>query len=297
MKIDNEEYLVGMGIDITERMRAEESLKERQREIEELNATLERRLQEELEKSRQKDVIMMHQSRLAAMGEMIGLIAHQWRQPLNALNLLLFNIKDFFEEKKLTETTIENFIDNGVKMIMKMSTTIDDFRNFFKPCREQEEFSINKIIKDTLSLVAASFKYNNISVIVNEMEEIIGVGFPNEYSQVILNILNNAKDAIVNKGIAGEIIIDVFYENKFAVVKIKDNGEGIPKDILNKIFEPYFTTRSGEEGTGLGLYLSKVIIEEHMNGYINVQNTDDGTEFKITTPITHGNLMDKGLSI
>jgi signal transduction histidine kinase len=165
-----------------------------------------------------------------------------------------------------------------------MSTTIDDFRSFFKPTKRKKKFNVNKIIRDSLSLVDTSFKHSNISITVNGKEEIVLEGFPNEYSQVVLNILDNAKDAIVEKGVKGEIGIDIFHESDAAVVKIRDNGGGIPEDILDMIFDPYFTTKKGRKGTGLGLYLSKVIIEDHMNGFIDVQSTGNGTEFKISTP-------------
>jgi signal transduction histidine kinase len=269
-----------------ERKQAEEALKARQQEIEELNASLERRVQKEVEKSRQKDLIMMQQSRLAAMGEMIGLIAHQWRQPLNALNILLYNISDLFDDAEQKKEKLDDLIVKGLMLISKMSTTIDDFRSFFKPTKKKKKFNLNKIIKDSLSLVDASFKYNNISVVVNGEKEITMFGFPNEYSQVILNILSNAKDAIVEKEVNGEIKIDILQENEYAVVKIKDNGGGIPEDILNAIFDPYFTTKRGRRGTGLGLYLAKVIIEDHMDGVIEVQNANDGAEFMISTPIS-----------
>jgi PAS domain S-box-containing protein len=277
---------VGFTQDITKRKQAEESLKARQQEIEKLNATLERRVHEEVEKSRQKDLIMMHQSRLAVMGEMIGLIAHQWRQPLNALNFLLYNIQDCFEDADSKEEILDDLIKNGVELIKKMSTTIDDFRRFFTPHKEKVLFSVNNIIKDTLSLLKPSLKYNNISVMVNEERDVKVAGFPNEYSQVILNILNNAKDAIVAREVRGEITIDISKENDSAIVSIKDNGGGITKNIINKIFDSYFTTKKGGEGTGIGLYVSKVIIEEHMNGHINVKNISGGTEFVITLPAT-----------
>jgi phosphoglycerate-specific signal transduction histidine kinase len=133
---------------IAERKRAEEELKAKQSEIEELNTNLEKRVQEELKKSRQKDFIMMHQSRLAAMGEMIANISHQWKQPLNALSILLYNIKDLFDDNESEEENIDYFIEKGIQQIMKMATTIDDFSNFFKPNREKEEFSINKALKN-----------------------------------------------------------------------------------------------------------------------------------------------------
>jgi PAS domain S-box-containing protein len=281
-----EDLYLHYAFDITERKKAEDELKYRKEEIEELNANLEKRVQEEVEKSRQKDFIMMHQSRLAAMGEMIGHIAHQWKQPLNALNILMFNLKDGLEDLEPDKEELYTLIPTGEKLIGKMSKTIDDFRNFFKPDRQKEEFSINKNIKDTLSIFEADLKYHKISLVMNEGEEITIVGFSNEYSQVVLNIISNAKDAIIAKGIGGEIKIDLFCEDDSAIVGIKDNAGGIPEKIINNIFDPYFTTKERKKGTGIGLYMSKLIIENHMGGRIDAQNIDAGAEFRIITPIT-----------
>jgi C4-dicarboxylate-specific signal transduction histidine kinase len=280
--------------DITEQKKAENILKDRQLEIKNLNKNLARRVQEEVQKSRQKDFIMMHQSRLAAMGEMIGNIAHQWKQPLNALIFLLYNIKDHFNSSELTRENLDTFIENGDNLIRKMSDTVDDFRNFFKPDKKRVKFCINRIIKESLLLIDASFRFNNISVTLNEEKERISIwGFANEYSQVILNVLNNARDSITSKGIKGEITIDAFSENGHAVVKIKDNGGGIPDHILHKIFEPYFTTKQEGKGTGIGLYMSKVIIEDHMGGSVEVYNNEKGAEFRIVTPIAQSRIMNQ----
>lgn len=271
--------------DITEQKNTEDAITDKQHEIKNLNKNLAKRVREEVEKSRQKDFIMMHQSRLAAMGEMIGNIAHQWKQPLNALIFLLYNIKDYYESNELTEETLDKLVDNGDTLIRKMSATIDDFRNFFRPDKKKELFNVNKIIKNSLSLVDASFRFNNISVTLNEEEEIAVWGFANEYSQVILNILNNAKDAVIAHGVDGKITIDILHKDNSNIIKIKDNGGGIPEEIKNRVFDPYFTTKEEGKGTGIGLYMSKVIIEEHMDGYLDANNENGGAEFSITTPI------------
>jgi signal transduction histidine kinase len=166
-----------------------------------------------------------------------------------------------------------------------MSETIDDFRDFFKANKKEVEFSINKTIRDTFFMVRPGFTHNGISLDIHEEDEIKVIGFQNEYSQVILNIFNNAKDAIVKRTTKGRVVVDVFHKNNSAVVKIRDNGGGIPENILNKVFDPYFTTKGEEKGTGLGLYMSRMIIEDHMNGSIGVANTDEGAEFTITLPL------------
>lgn len=270
---------------IIERKKAEEALKAWQKEIEQINTDLENRIKKELEESRQKDLIMMHQSRLASMGEMVGLIAHQWRQPLNALNLILYNIQDLFENYELPPEMLRELTDKGIYLINKMSTTIDDFRDFFKPHKPTEGFSLEKTIKNTLSMLDASFKHNSIAVSLNYKEDISIAGIPNEYSHVLLNILNNAKDAIVSRKVTGKIIIEILRKKDYAVVKIADNGGGVPDNMINQVFNPYFTSKQNGKGTGLGLYLSKLIIEEHMGGSINVRNIKNGAEFKISTPI------------
>jgi C4-dicarboxylate-specific signal transduction histidine kinase len=269
-----------------EKKRVEVALKARQKEIEELNTSLETRIEEELERSRRKDLLMTQQARQAAMGQMIGNIAHQWRQPLNALSIFISNIKYICDSKKIKEKELDEFITRSIQLIMEMSITVQNFMNFFVPSGKKKEFCVNEIIQYSLSLIDATFKFHFISVVVNEKEILKTIGIPNEYSQVILNILDNAKDAIVSKGIEGEIRIDVYHENNFGVVKITNNGGIIPENILTKLFTPYVTTKKEGNGCGIGVYLSKLIIEDHMEGSIEVKNTDDGVEFKIITPLS-----------
>jgi len=276
----------GVCRDVTERKRAEDELRARQKEIEKLNATLEARVQEEVEKSRQKDYLMIQQSRLAAMGEMIRYITHQWGQPLWALQLLFHNLEDSIESSEIKLGDSNELIANGFALIKRMFTTMDDFKNFFQADKEKVVFSINKTIKDILSLIGASFKYSDIPINLDEKEELMASGFPNEFSQVALNILKNAKDAILEKGIKGVIKIDFLRDDDSAIVRIRDNGGGIPEDIIDKIFDSYFTTKKDGTGTGIGLYLSKVIIEDRMNGRINVRNINNGAEFEIILPLT-----------
>jgi PAS domain S-box-containing protein len=285
------EILRGTGFtqDITERKKAEEEIKARQKEIEEINASLEKRVQEELQKSRQKDFVMIQRSRLAAMGEMMQYIIHQWGQPLNALNILFYNLEIALDEIDVgtKEKEVEETIANGLRLVKEMFSTVDDFRNFFKSHKEKVEFVVNKNIKDILSLFGDSFTYSKISVTLKETKELKVRGFPNEFSQVILNILKNAKDAILEKGIKGEINIDILSEDDSVIIRIKDNGGGIHNNILDKVFDSYFTTKAGGDGTGIGLYMSKIIIEEHMDGRISVKNIAGGAELEIALPRFH----------
>jgi signal transduction histidine kinase len=252
-------------------------------QLKSLNETLEQRVDESVRRNLEQERILVHQSRLAAMGEMIGNIAHQWRQPLNALGLLLSNIQDADEYGELNSAYIRDSVSKGRQLINKMSTTIDDFRNFFRPNKEKVSFSLNQAVRETLEILSASLKNNNITVQVQEECEIIAHGFPNEYFQVMLNVLNNAKDALLsNKVGRGEIRIAITQGDGQAVVTIRDNAGGIPEDILPKIFDPYFTTR--EKGTGIGLYMSKMIIENNMGGRIEARNDEGGATFVIVCP-------------
>ncbi len=263
--------------DITERKNAEHGLKR-------LSEELEQRVQEEVANNREKDHLLIQQSRMAAMGEMIGNIAHQWRQPLNALGLLLANIKDAYHYNELTEAYLEEATGKGGQLVQRMSSTIDDFRNFFKPNREKRLFSPRKALDETLAVIETSLHSHNIELLVEDSQDVKVLGFPNEYSQVLLNILGNAKDVLLERGVEqGQIAIRLVAEAGWVKVAIADNGGGIPEEIIEKIFDPYFTTRA--KGTGIGLYMSKMIIENNMNGKIRARNMNGGAEFEIIVPM------------
>ncbi len=259
------------------RINAEEALQR-------LNATLERRVQEETEKNRLKDHLLIQQSRLAAMGEMIGNIAHQWRQPLNALGLVLANLVDAASYQELTPEYLDSQIRTGERLIQSMSGTIDDFRHFFRPRKRPEPFSAATAINEALSLMSASFANNNIKLRLDVAEDVQIAGFANEFSQVLLNLLSNAKDAILAQHKAdGLVTIRLSRDKSCANVVVADNGGGIPEDIMERIFDPYFTTR--EKGTGIGLYMSKMIVESSMCGSISANNMGSGVEVTIICPL------------
>ncbi len=252
--------------------------------LQNLNETLEHRVADEVAKNMEQERMLIQQSRLAAMGEMIGNIAHQWRQPLNALGLLLSNIKDAHDFNELDATTIAQSTAKGRQLINKMSTTIDDFRNFFKPNKEKTAFSLNQSIQSTLDILSASLRNHNVATQIEAGEDVVAFGFPNEYSQVLLNIINNAKDALASNKVGNGLIhIRIARSGDQASISIRDNAGGIPADILLKIFDPYFTTK--EKGTGIGLYMSKMIIEDSMNGRIEARNVEGGAEFTVTCPL------------
>jgi PAS domain S-box-containing protein len=246
-----------------------------------LNESLEQRVQQEVAKNREKDTMLIQQSRLATMGEMMHNVAHQWRQPLSAITLILYNIRDDFEFGELNEESLGKQVALGELLAGKMSSTIDDFRNFFRPDQAASHFNLGKSVQQALHLVEASFNNSHIDVEVEAAEEILVEGFANEYSQVLLNVLTNAKDAVGRRNNGGKVIIVVERSNGMGVVRIRDNGGGIPEEVLPKIFDPYFTTK--ESGTGIGLYMSRMIMS-HMHGDITARNLDGGAEIIITVP-------------
>jgi PAS domain S-box-containing protein len=261
--------------DISERKNMEDALKK-------FNEELEERVVQRTEELRQKDEMLLLQSRQAALGEMIGNIAHQWRQPLNILGLGVQSLLMIHDLGELTREYLENSVNNSMAVIQHMSRTIDDFRNFFRPDKESTEFRVSDVISTTLSLIEESFKNENIRIDVRAKNNPGISGYKNEYAQVILNILNNARDVLMERQIEDpKVTFTIGSEDGRAVVTIADNAGGIPEEIIGKIFDPYFTTKGPQVGTGVGLYMSKTIIEKNMNGRLTARNTTDGAEFRI----------------
>lgn len=272
--------------DITARKQAEAELEAQRQQLEELNRSLQQRVDEAVAELRDKDLVLIRQGRLAAMGEMIGNIAHQWRQPLNALSMLISNLQFAQRDKQLTDEYMENNVAIANRLIQKMSTTINDFRNFFSPDKEMVPFSALQQVQSTISLVDAAFKNHNIVVTVEDDTDLQLLGYPNEYSQVLLNLLNNAKDAFVERKTEGAITISLTANDDRGVVAVRDTGGGIAEEIRDKIFEPYFSTKP--MGTGIGLYMSKMIIERNMHGSLTVQCSEGGSTFSIAVPLWKG---------
>ena len=256
-------------------------LKSTQEALQKLNKTLETRIKSEVEKNRQQQFLLLQQSRLVQMGEMISMIAHQWRQPLNILGMLNQTIVLKYKENKLNDETIDYFKNNSKLQITQMSETIDDFRNFFKPEKEKEEFYINEVILKTIDMVNPIFKNEGIHINQEINIEPKMIGYPNELGQAILNIINNAKDALIEKNVKEKTItISLVQNENHPTLTICDNAGGIPEEIIDKIFDPYFSTKE-KSGTGIGLYMTKIIMEEHMDAKIDVTNNTKGAVFTV----------------
>ena len=265
--------------------RQKEELEQKTRELEELNETLEEKIRIKTEKNRQQERMLFQQARYAQMGEMISMIAHQWRQPLNAIAAVNATVK----LKNNVGDCDKAFIDEKTQLISEhvqhLSSTIDDFRNFFKLDKQKEIRTTTALIQDTLRIVGSALESRMVTVKEEIACECTVLTFPNEIVHVLLNLIKNAEDAIIMRKIEAPIIaIRNRQEGEYAVIEIEDNAGGIDADILEKIFDPYFTTKEENGGTGLGLYMSRTIIHDHCNGKIEVKNGEMGALFRILLP-------------
>lgn len=244
------------------------------------NETAERiRAMEEL---RRQEQMLVLQGRQAALGEMIGNIAHQWRQPLNALGLLIQQAPLFYDLGEVNKEFLEQNAGKSMEIVKYMSRTIDDFRNFFKPDKEKVSFALREEVEKSLSLMQGSLQAQQASVEVEADGDPVVQGYPNEFSQALLNILMNARDAFAERKVAGaRIRISIGSSGGRSFVRIADNAGGIPEEIIDKIFDPYFTTKGPQVGTGVGLFMSKTIIEKNMGGLLTARNADGGAEFTV----------------
>jgi len=222
--------------------------------------------------------LLVQQSKMAAMGEMLENIAHQWRQPLSVISTCASGISLHKDFGTLNDELLYESLKNIVNTTSYLSETINDFKYFFERDKEKIEFNINDNINKTLDLIEMSFSDNEIIVLKEYEDDILIHSYNNEFMQVLLNIINNAKDAIVSnsqlKNKKKIICINVYKRNDKAVIEIKDNAGGIKDDVINKIFEPYFTTKHQSQGTGIGLFMTREIVTKHMKGSIEVENTN-----------------------
>lgn len=263
-----------------------EKVQKKSDDLIELNKNLGLRVQQELSKNREKEQILIQKSKFIALGEMISNIAHQWRQPLSELSSVLMAIKFKHTMGKLESEFLQTKTSEADKLIEYMSHTIEDFRNFFMPKKEKEEFLITDSIQSVMTIIGSALKENNIVVNIDVDKEAKLNTFLNEYEQVVLNIISNSKDVLIqNRVIKPTIDISLKKESDAMTLMIQDNGGGIQVSPKSKIFEPYFTTKDDSHGTGIGLYMSKIIIEKNMRGKLKVKNTQVGACFEIVVPI------------
>ncbi len=260
----------------------QEEVQKRRDELEKLNNSLETRVNEQLKAHRQKDKMLIQQSKMAEMGDMLSMIAHQWRQPLNQMSYVLMNIESAYEHDELNKKYLDEKMKEGIDLLEFMSKTIDDFRNYFRPDNEKEFVLVSDIINTSVELIKNSLELNNIEVEIYSNGRNLTHIYKNEFMQVILNLIKNAKDVLVDQKIENPkiIISSTSYKDKL-VVEVCDNGGGVDEKIIDKIFEPYFSTKDKKSGTGLGLYMSQMIIQEHLDGEISVTNNEEGACFKI----------------
>ena len=256
-----------------------------------LNQALIRQIEEETEKRLLQERLLIQQSRMAAMGEMIGVIAHQWRQPLNALAIMIQNIQDAYEFGELDQAFIEDTVQRSMQQIQTMSRTIDDFREFSRSDATQEFIDVRKACNDVLLLLSGLFCAHDVVATCacgpDERPPIMVLGCCNAFKQAVFNLLKNAHDAILERrkrgdlNSQGRIVIEIKSLPGSVLISVTDNGGGIPAEIADRIFDPYFSTKDQGKGSGVGLYMSKLIIENSMQGSLHAYTLQEGAMFAV----------------
>ena len=249
-----------------------EKVEEKTRELRQINSDLEIRIKKEVDENIRKDRLLAQQQKMVSMGQMIENIAHQWRQPLSLITTSASGIKLKKQLNDLDDDFFHNTLDNILTTSKYLSNTIDDFRYFFKPQKEKEEFYLERCCTKTIELINPNFVSQDIKI-VYKTENIKVHGYETELIQVLINILNNSKDALLSQNNDERFIfIDIFKKDDKAIIEINDNAGGIDEEIINKIYEPYFTTKHQSQGTGIGLFMCREIVNKHMNGHIDISN-------------------------
>jgi len=262
-----------------------DTVSRQQEELRELTHTLEERVAEKTEENARKDRLIIHQARLAELGEMIGNIAHQWRHPLTRLSLILQNAKALNNKGKLPPEKLTEMLTTANEQIFFMSDTIDNFKDFYKPNGEPIAFEARDAYEKVIEIIGYDLKHKNITITCDATDTITLHGNPNELAQVLLNLIGNARDALIEKEIEGAIIaLRAWREHTMAFITVHDNAGGIPIEHLERVFEPYFSTKA-EKGTGIGLYMVRTIIQEKFGGTIEVINRDGGALFTLRIPL------------
>ena len=259
----------------------ESKVLEKTDQLQQLNLSLEQKVDDKAKELVEKDAMILAQSRQAAMGEMISMIAHQWRQPLSTITLQISNLKINSMLGKQSLENTNDALEHISNTIIYLSETIDDFQSFFKPNKQQEVKNICELVERGTNFAKPRLNVANIQLNYTCHKKIPLLTYPNEFAQVIINILNNAIDVLLERNIkAPKININIKDDAEKVEIVISDNAGGIKEEHMNSIFEPYFSTK-GKNGTGLGLYMSKMIIEKELGGVLGVVNSDDGATFTI----------------
>lgn len=254
----------------------------KEEKLQNLNQNLVYKVQQGIEEGKKKDKAILMQAKHARMGSMISIIAHQWRQPLTELSGILMELETATRFNKVNKEHILNSVEKSDQMIAFMSNTIDDFRNFYKPDKKKEYFNLKQACESAISLITATLIENEIELKVEVHQNRDVFGYPREFSQVILNLISNAKDILIEKQTPHPFIeLSISTKGLNSIICVKDNAGGIQPEFLELVFDPYFSTKDTSKGTGLGLYISKLIIERNMGGELSVYNDHEGAVFKI----------------
>ncbi|MDN5101959.1 PAS domain-containing sensor histidine kinase [Aliarcobacter butzleri] len=291
IKLPNGE-IINIGLDITQQRNYEISIREKALELkvaksqlENLNSFLEKRIEDEIKKNTKQQHMIMQQNKLAQMGEMIENIAHQWRQPLAQINSSIILIDAILEKHNFKDTLVENKLTEIESLTSYMSKTISDFKNFFNPNKKKTIFNVEEAIQKASDILKGLINSHHIQLEMNIEKDLEINSYLGELQQVILIIINNSIDAFINMNIHfPKILINAYTDNESLVIHIEDNALGINSDLLDKIFEPYFTTKHKAQGTGLGLYIAKMIVENSLLGFLSVENKQNGACFTIKIP-------------
>ncbi len=284
VELDGRRYLLAASRDVSARRAFEEALATQQAQLEHLNRSLEERIAHDVEEIREKDRLLVAQHRQAAIGELIGYIAHQWRQPLKALGLVLSNLRDASRFGELDAPAVEAAYTDGTRLVKKMSSTINDFRDFLQPDKENRAFSALAKIGEAVTLLDASFRDAGIALEVDAPADVRLFGVANEYSHVLMNLLSNAKQAIQStRRASGRVTLRLVEQDGFGCLTVRDDGGGIADAVLGRLFEAYVTTREG--GTGIGLYMSRKIVERSFGGSLEARNVEGGAELTVRVPV------------
>jgi len=273
--------------DITEQKLAKEQLRK-------LNTSLEERVARETQSRITQERVLARQARHAAMGEMVGAIAHQWRQPLSTVSVIVQNMAAAWKLDRLSREYVDQALEVAQKQVAYMTSTIEEFLTFFRPDKQKEVFCVNDKIRESLAFVEGQLRDQGIAIITGEGFGVqhYSAGYQNEFRQVILNLLINGRDAIQERLMhevsvhkeTGVITVDIIGSSQNVTVEVSDNGCGIAPDIGDRVFEPYFTTHEKNGGTGIGLYMSRLIVEEGMGGELSYRSEPGKTVFQITLP-------------